>query len=426
MVNRLEAPEIKDAIKYQLELKPFRKMVLHNGIVVYAVDAGAEDVVQLELVYRAGNWFEQQNMVAAATNHLLKNGTSEKSAFAINEHFEYYGSYLNRNCYSETAVLSLHSLTKHLQELLPVVRELITDSVMPDTELDIYRQNMKQKLQVNLKKCDFVANRLIDEYLFGIGHPYGKYSTLEAYDALQSEQLRRFHNQYYLHGHCTLFIAGKLPSNIEQLLNDHFGTIPKNNDTVSAISHKTAAAAERQFRIKNDADGVQGAIRLGRHFPNRHHPHFTKALVLNTVFGGYFGSRLMSNIREEKGYTYGIHSYLQNHIHQSAWMISTEAGTEVCEATIEEIYREMQILREQPVPDEELLLVKNYLLGTLLGDLDGPFHIIGKWKNIILNDLGEDYFDKSVSEIKSVTPRELQELANEYLQPESFYELVVV
>ena len=426
MANRQFAPQIKDAIDYTLELKPFRKFTLDNGIAVYAIDAGAEEVVQLELVFNAGNWYERENMVATATNYMLKNGTSKKNAFDINEHFEYYGSYLNRNCYNETATISLHSLTKHLHELLPVIEELITGSVMPESELDIYKQNMKQKLEVNLKKCDFVSNRLIDEYLFGLHHPYGKYSSTIAYDALQPEQLRRFFDQYYANGQCSIFVAGKLPADIERLLNINFGKLPLNKTQPPQITHVIEAAAEKKYRIINDKEGIQGAIRMASHFPGNHHPDFIKAQVLNTLFGGYFGSRLMSNIREDKGYTYGIHSYMQNHMHETAWMISTEAGSEVCEATIAEVYKEMQALREKTVTEEELLLVKNYLIGTILGDLDGPFHIIGRWKNIILNALGEDYFYRSVNDIKSVTTAEIQELANKYLHPEKFYELVVV
>jgi predicted Zn-dependent peptidase len=144
------------------------------------------------------------------------------------------------------------------------------------------------------------------------------------------------------------------------------------------------------------------------------------------VFGGFFGSRLMSNIREEKGYTYGIHSYLQNHIQQSAWMISTEAGRDVCEATIVEVYKEMEALRNEPIDEEELLLVRNFMMGNILGDLDGPFHIISRWKNIILNGLDENFFYKQIHTIKTVSAEELQRLANKYLAPENFYELVVV
>jgi zinc protease len=149
-------------------------------------------------------------------------------------------------------------------------------------------------------------------------------------------------------------------------------------------------------------------------------------MVLNTVFGGFFGSRLMSNIREDKGYTYGIHSYVQNHIHQTAWMISTEAGKDVCEATIEEVYKEMKLLREDLVDDEELLLVRNYLIGTILGDLDGPFQIMGRWKNLILNDLTGDYFYKSIETIKNISAEELRDLSKKYLNPADFYELVVI
>jgi zinc protease len=147
---------------------------------------------------------------------------------------------------------------------------------------------------------------------------------------------------------------------------------------------------------------------------------------LNALFGGFFGSRLMSNIREDKGYTYGIHSYLLNHVHESGWMISTEAGKDVCEATIAEVYKEMKDLREELVDEEELLLVRNYMMGSLLGDLDGPFQIISRWKNIVLNNLTEQYFYDSIHTIKTISAEELQALAEKYLQPEDFYELVVV
>jgi predicted Zn-dependent peptidase len=405
-------------------LKPYEKHVLNNGAEVYVIDAGAEDVLQIEWVFYAGNWFENKNLIAASTNFLLKNGTSAKNAFQLNEHFEYYGSYLNRNCYNETATVSLHCLTKHLEVLLPVVREMLVDSVFPEEELAIYRQNMKQRLNVNLKKSDFVAGRLIDTYLYGEEHPYGRYTRFEDFDSLTREEIQSFYKQYYQGGKFVLFVGGKVPSNLFPLLNRYFGDLNYRRIDVADIPYHPAA--EKKYRITNDPQGVQGAIRMGIHFPNRHHPDFLKAQVLNNLFGGFFGSRLMSNIREEKGYTYGIYSYLENHIQQSAWIISTEAGRDVCEDTIAEVYKEMDILRNEPVEDEELLLVRNYMMGSILGDLDGPFHIISRWKNIILNGLDESYFYNQINTIKEVSSNELQELANKYLVPENFYELVVV
>lgn len=424
MLERTKAPAIIDAVNFNLHLKPYKKFTLKNGIDVYTVEAGAEEVMSIEWVYYAGNWYEDKNLVAATTNLMLKNGTSSKTAFQVNEHFEYYGSYLNRACHSETATVTLHCLTKHIQELLPVVRELLTDSVFPEEELAISVQNMKQRLKVNLKKSDFVAGRLIDVYLYGDQHPYGRFSKEEDFDALTRDQLLDFYKKYYQQGKLVLFVAGRLPNNLEELLNENFGDL--SNKPIAEKKYVINDAAEKKYRVVNDPNGVQGSIRIARPFISRHHPDYMKSQVLNTLFGGFFGSRLMDNIREDKGYTYGIHSYFQNHIHDAAWMISTEAGKDVSEATIAEVYKEMQILREELVEDDELLLVKNFLMGTVLGDLDGPFHIIARWKNIILNNLDENYFYQSIDTIKNISAKELQELANKYLKPEDFYELVVV
>lgn len=423
-LNRKKAPKIVDAVNFNLLLKPYQHFQLKNGVDVYTIEAGTEDVLSVEWVFFAGNSYEDKNLVAATTNFLLKNGTSKRSAFQINEHFDYYGSFLNRSCYNETATLSLHCLTKHTGELLPVVKELITDSVLPQEELDVYRQNMKQRLKVNLRKSDFVASRLIDVSLYGENHPYGKYTREEDFNVLEREQLVKFYQQYYQQGKLIMFIAGHLPKDLETLLNDNFGDLP--NHKIDDVKQIITPGTEKRMRIVNDENGVQGSIRMARPFPNRHHPDFLKAQVLNAVFGGFFGSRLMLNIREDKGYTYGIHSYMQSHIHDSAWMVSTEAGREVCEATIEEVHKEMKGLREELVDDEELLLVRNYMMGGILGDLDGPFHIIARWKSIILNGLDEKYFYDSINTIKTVTATELRDLAQKYLVPEEFYDLVVV
>jgi predicted Zn-dependent peptidase len=426
MLDRKIIPTIEEAVHFDLQLKNCDRFTLDNKVPVYAMNAGAQDVVMVEWVFDAGNWYDKQPMVAATTNFLIKNGTTSKTAYQINDFFEFHGAYLNRSCYNETASITLHCLSKHLETLLPVVREIIETSIFPEEELAIYIQNQKQRLSVNLQKCDFIANRLIDEYLFGINHPYGTYSNAEDYDALNTDLLKAFYKQYYLNGSCKIFVAGKMPTGYESMLNKAFGTLPLHADTPVVVEHPIVTAAQKKVEIINDENGVQGAIRMARPFPNRHHPDFQKAHVLNTLFGGFFGSRLMSNIREDKGYTYGIHSYFQNHVHASAWMISTEAGRDVCAATITEVLNEMELLRNELVDMEELNLVRNYMIGSLLGDLDGPFQLIGRWKNYVLNGLDENYFYKSIETIKSVTPQELQRLANTYLQPDDFYELVVI
>ncbi|NML36213.1 insulinase family protein [Chitinophaga sp. G-6-1-13] len=426
-MNRTIPPPIKDAVEFDIKLKPYEKFTLDNGIPVYVIKSEEQDTLQLELVFPAGSWYESESLEALATNFLMKNGTSKRTALEINEAIDYHGAYLNRNAYHENATFTLHCLTKHTEVLLPVLQDVILDPIFPEEELQLYKQNQKQKLAVNLQKCDFVANRFIDKYLFGEFHPYGRVSSMMAYDALQTETLRAFYQKHYTYNNCRIFVAGNMPANMLALLNQHFGSTRWNGETsLLRPELPVQPAEEKKFRIFNDENGVQGAIRIARPFPNRYHPDFPKMLVLNTILGGYFGSRLMSNIREEKGYTYGIYSQLYNFRQVSAINIQTEAGRDVCEATIEEVYNELRRLQNEPVPQEELDLVRNYMIGSILGDLDGAFQLIQRWKNLILNDLDENYFYNNIQTIKTITAEELQQLAKQYLTPGDFYELVVI
>lgn len=426
-MNRTIPPPIKDAVEFDIKLKPYEKFSLDNGIPVYVIKSEEQDTLQLELIFPAGSWYESESLEALATNFLMKNGTSKRTALEINEAIDYHGAYLNRNAYHENATFTLHCLTKHTEVLLPVLQDVILDPVFPEEELQLYKQNQKQKLAVNLQKCDFVANRFIDKYLFGEFHPYGRVSSMMAYDALQTETLRAFYQKHYTYNNCRIFVAGNMPANMLALLNQYFGSTRWNGETnLLRPELPVQPAEEKKFRIFNDENGVQGAIRIARPFPNRYHPDFPKMLVLNTILGGYFGSRLMSNIREEKGYTYGIYSQLYNFRQVSALNIQTEAGRDVCEATIEEVYNELRRLQNEPVPQEELDLVRNYMIGSILGDLDGAFQLIQRWKNLILNDLDENYFYNNIQTIKNITADELQQLARQYLTPGDFYELVVI
>ncbi|HTN17820.1 MAG TPA: insulinase family protein, partial [Chitinophagaceae bacterium] len=157
----------------------------------------------------------------------------------------------------------------------------------------------------------------------------------------------------------------------------------------------------------------------------RTHPDFAALVVLNTIFGGYFGSRLMSNIREDKGYTYGIYSSIGAFAHDASLTIHTEVGSHVVDQAVQEIYKEMELLCAEPIAEEELLLVKNYLLGNILGDLDGPFSIMQRWRSLILNGFTIERFNENIRTYKNITAAELQALAQQYFNPKDFTERVV-
>ncbi len=425
-LDRTIAPAIHDAVEFDYKLPPINTEKLDNGLPLYWLDAGVQDVVQVDWVFPAGLWYEQKPSVAHATAGLLKSGTSKYTSQQIHESLEFYGATLKVGAGNDFATVTLYTLTRHLPALLPFVYEIITDAIFPEREVAIHKQNAIQKLLVSLRQCEFVANQRIDALLFGEDHPYGRYTQKEKIEALDRADIMSFYATHYSLANVKMFMAGKVGAKEVGCINAIFGKATLTGTVIKKENFELHTAAERVHRISNDPNGVQGAIRVGRLFPNRHHPDYTPMVVLNTLFGGYFGSRLMSNIREDKGYTYGIYSSLAHEISGGSLTIHTETGTGVVENAVKEIYHEMEVLCKEPADEEELLLVKNYLLGGLLGDLDGPFSILSRWRTIILNGFDESYFNNNVRIYKTITPAELQALAQKYFDPKDFFEVVVI
>ncbi len=424
--DRTNAPAIHDAVEFDYKLPGINKETLDNGLPLYWLNAGVQDVVQIDWIFPAGLWYEQKPSVAHAVAGLLKSGTSRYTSVQIHEALEYYGAQLKIAAGNDYATVTLYTLNKHLPSLLPMVYELLTDSTLPEHEIAIHKRNAIDKLLVNLRQCEFVANQQIDALLFGEEHPYGRYTRKEKIEALTREDLLTFYSSNYNLANVRMFMGGKAGTDEVKCMNDVFGKAEITASTVIVPEFELATSAERVHRINNDAKGVQGAIRVGRLFPNRHHPDYSPMVVVNTLFGGYFGSRLMSNIREDKGYTYGIYSSVTPEVSGGSMVIHTESGTEVVEDAIKEIYHEMETLCNEEVSEEELLLVKNYLLGGLLGDLDGPFSILQRWRSLILNGFDENYFNNNVQIYKSITPAEIQVLARKYYNRAEFIEVVVI
>jgi predicted Zn-dependent peptidase len=426
MIDRKIAPAIHDAIEFEYVLPPIHTEALNNGVPLYWLNAGVQEVVEINWVFPAGLWYEEKAAVAHAVSGLLKSGTTAKTANQINEALEFYGASLKVHAGNDYITLTLDTLTKHLPVLLPVVAEILSDAQYPQHELELYQRNAIQRLMVSMRECEFVANQQIDVQLFGANHPYGRYTQKETIESLDRNDLLAFHRKHLVADGLKLFMAGKVGASEVQLVNQYFGSLAKGPAVVADPVHILQSGTERKLHISNDPNGVQGAVRIGRRFIKRNHPDFAGVVVLNTIFGGYFGSRLMSNIREEKGFTYGIYSSVGSFAHDASLIIHTEAGRDVLEQTVKEVYHEMDLICNEPVDEEELLLVKNYLLGNILGDLDGPFSIMQRWRTLILNGFGAERFDLNIQTYKNITATELQTLAQRYLNKNDFYELVVV
>jgi len=422
-LDRTIAPAFKAIEK--IEMMKAAEKRLNNNIPVYSINAGTQELIKIEFLFSAGMYQQKMPLQAATVNSMLEEGTSNMNASQIADAIDYYGAFLEVGVAQDSASVVLYTLTKHLKATLPIIEQIIKEASFPKTELEIHLQNKKQKFHVNNQKVANVARKRFTELLFGEKHPYGINVKESDFEAIQQTHLIDFYKKTYTSSNCKIILAGKINDDVYHLLEHHFGGndwSSKSEITPNTISINTINEREQLITKK---DALQSAIRIGKIMFNKKHPDFQGMQILNTIYGGYFGSRLMSNIREDKGYTYGIGSGLVSLQNGGYFFISTEVGVDVCTNAIKEIYFEMNRLKEENVNNDELQLVKNYLLGTFLRSVDGPFAMAERFKGIMEYDLDYSYFDKYIATIKNITASELKDLANVYFQPDSMIELVV-
>ncbi|TKC01480.1 M16 family metallopeptidase [Pedobacter cryotolerans] len=421
MLNRTTAPEFKQVNEINF-IAP-KAQQLANGIKVFTVNAGQQELVRIEFIFENVNYDQSKPLQAVTVNSLINNGTKTLTDKEIAEKVDYYGAFLQTEYGADHTTITLHSLNKHLVSVLPIVWSIFNESIFPQHELDIFIQNQKQKLQVNLQKNDFLARKTFANTIFG-NTAYGSDIAAADYDTLNRADLLAYFKAAYKPENCIIVAAGKFEEKEFQLLNQFFGQSWENAATSSVNQFHFSAVKGSEIYIEKD-DAVQSALRLGNLTINRKHQDFAKLQILNTLLGGYFGSRLMANIREEKGYTYGIGSGIASLKHAGYFFIATEVGTAVCASALTEIEKEINVLKSDLVSAEELDLVRNYMLGSLLGSLENAFSHADKFKNLYFSGLDYSYYSDYIQTVKTISPEEIKAVANEYLDWNAMTKVVV-
>lgn len=424
MLNRKSAPVIYEV--RHLTLPRPEIVLLDNGIPVYVLDFPGQEIVKLEAVFRAGRAEEWKRLAARSTSRLLREGTMQKPGAEIAEHLDFYGASLTVPTNLDTSSFVLFSLKKYAHEVIPTFTEMLQSPSFPEDELENYRRTSIQELLVELEKGETVAYRKITELIFGENHPYGYNSMPEDYSAIQQADLRQFYDSWYRPSNCLLFASGRIDKDILDLLNQQFGQWKSalTSPPASPPLQPSTFSAPTVVRMALP-NSLQSAIKIGRKLFDRNHPDFNGMLVLNTVLGGYFGSRLMANIREKKGYTYNIYSTVDAYLRDGCFYIATEVSHDKAAAAVRAIFREMKKLCEKPVPEEELSMVRNYILGMLLNGLDGPINSSDMVRNQVVENQSPEKFDALVQTVRNISASKLQSLAQQYFQPKDFWTVIV-
>lgn len=421
MINRKIEPEIKETSI--IESPEVERVQFDNGTTLHLVNGGSQDIIKIDFIYQAGTYFQHSPVIASMCSAMLNEGTEEYSSKEIAEIFDFHGAYINTSISYHKGIVSLFCLSKDVEKLLDVVEQVIKHSTFPEKEFNTIKANRKSSFIIELEKTSSQARRVFLRSIFGDNHPYANIVTADDFDTLKHQDVIDFYKAQYCPQNCNIVISGNIEESHINAVKERFSDEYCASTHVYKPQHSFRSIDQKKHFIEKKSS-VQSSIRMGCLSINKGHEDFYGLEVVNTIFGGYFGSRLMSNIREDKGYTYGISSAIVNLIDTGYFAIATDVGNEVKEATLKEIYKEIDILHNELVSEEELNLVRNYMTGELLRSLDGPFSISDQVNNSLFLDLDDNHYQKNLDVIRNISAEEIQSLARKYIKKEDLFEVV--
>lgn len=404
--DRSQAPSFQLSNNYSLILPEVSSLA--ENIKFFAFRGIQQEAVKLELIFKSGRWFESKNGVSHFTSQMLSKGTEVRNSFRIAEALDSLGSHLEVNTGFDMVEVSLFTLRKNLMAAMEILFDILTRPSFNENELRLMKDIFIQNLKINNAKTNVVASREIRKSVFGKIHPYGGSVDEAAAGSIQKSDLIEFFDKSYsLH---SVFLIGKL-SDLE--LNQ---VIDQLSFSAKGIDLEDQPIVSRGTSGEFPMEGsVQTSIRLGtRCIRKGNHVKYFDAVMFNHVLGGYFGSRLMKNIREEKGLTYGIYSGMNHFINDSFWVIGAEVNQKNAAEAIQEIKNEIIQLQEKPMPVDELDIARNYFIGSWQSENSTLFAVAEKWKNIHLWNLGDDYYTRMLDHIQRLTPLQVLESANQF------------
>ena len=422
MLDRTVAPPVQPLAR--VGLPPADVLALPSGARLHVLVNAAQPVVRLQAVFRAGKVAETRPGLATLTARMLLEGTTTRTARQIADEVAFYGASLECDAGFDRSTLTLYCLTRHLPALLPLVADVLANPAFPAAELDQLKTRTIQNVRVERQKTSFLASERFNELLFGEETPYGRSFEAEAYQALTAGEAQEFHRTAYAFANAEVFLCGDVAAERE-LVAAAFSAGPAAEVRIAVQPAAPAAAPVPAAAVLVAVPGsLQASLRLGRAWPQLTHPDTHRLKLLVNVLGGYFGSRLMRNIREDKGLTYGIYASVAPREFASSLVIGTDVKGESADFAISEIEMELRRLQEELIPAEELETVKSYILGKFANELSTVFEQCDKYKNLVFLGLPADYYTEFVQQTEAATAENLQELAQHYLSPESLLTVV--
>lgn len=422
-LNRTTPPEIR--LLEEFEIARPERLRMKNGIPLNIIRAGAQEVIRMDVLIGGGQCHQQQPLQAMFTNRMLREGTSSYTSAQIAEKLDFYGAWLELSSSLNCGFLTLYSLNKYFPYVMEIISDMLMHPLFPERELDVVKEVNKQQFLVNSTRVEVISRKCFNRSLFGENHPFGRYAEEEDYGKITPEVLKKFYRTYYHSSNCSVYVSGKVTSDIVRCIEEQIGNSPWGmiREMPQIQLPEPCRSVDTHFYIERE-DALQSSLKMGDFVMDRLHPDFLKCRIMVTLFGGYFGSRLMSNIREDKGYTYGIGAGVVNYPGRSVLAISTEADNCYVDDIIREVHTEMDRLRNDLASQEELDMVKSYMLGDLSRSYEGPFSLSDAWIYVETAGLDDEFFVRFMDAVRNVTCEDVRLMAQKYLCRETLIDVV--
>lgn len=383
-----------------------------GGAPLYTLHNSTQGVVRVSFVFRAGTSYQSAPFCASTVVNTLTEGTRNLSGEQIAEGLDFVGSYYDANIDRDWAVVTFCSLGKFVEPTLDIAEEVILRPEFPAREIASYCAKRKEQLHIQRSKPEQLSRELFGKSLFGENHPYGITSSEEAYDDITPELLRDFYNAHYNAANAFAVICGDFDQKVVERVVAILNGLPAGEEASREIPPLESVPFAKQ-RLEG---AVQSSVKIGIPLFPRSHPDFIPLQVLATAMGGYFGSRLMQNLREEHGYTYGAYAAMINLDQSGYFVMSAEVAAEHTDEAIAEMFSELDRLSLEPIEEGELEIVRKIIVGDVMRIFDGPFGAADVTIENIQNGERNDYTEHFMARVRSITPAELQAVAKRYLQ----------
>lgn len=400
---------------------------LPNGLRVYVLPTHKQPMVTFRLLFKGGDFNDGDKPgLSDLTAALLNKGTDKLTAGEFALKTDFLGISVEAASSPDAIAVTARGLSRDSVEILNFLRDATLHAAFRQDEVKKEKTKMISSLEQKKMDAEDLAERLRDKLLFG-PHPYGAAATPESVQAITRDDITRFHSQYYNLRNATLAIVGDVdPKTVIAQVRETFGTEPERKDGklpsfVSGIPPVKGVSVH----VVDRPGSVQSAIVVAGRGIARNNPDAPGLSVLNSVLGGGMSGRLFANLREKHGYTYGSYSGFLARKLGGTFSATAQVRNEVTGAAVGEILAELKRISAEPIPEQELALQRNFLVGNFLMSVENDQRTAERRQEVDLYGLPEDYYKTYAAKLAAVTPERAQELARKYISPENLLVIVV-